>query len=100
MTITREQIFSDINNERKRQDEKWGEQHHPDGTSYEIFNWLADQFRNASNTNDKNGELTWTNILEEEVYEALSETDQAMLRKELIQVMAVCCAWVEDIDGR
>jgi hypothetical protein len=57
----------------------------------------------ARNSNDRavrEGTLTWTHILEEEVCEALAETDQERLREELVQVAAVACAWVECIDRR
>lgn len=33
----------------------------------------------------------------EEVYEALAESDENKLTEELIQVAAVCVAWVENI---
>ena len=44
------------------------------------------------------GEGTWADILREEYFEALAETDPARLRVELIQVAAVAVAWVEAID--
>jgi hypothetical protein len=64
-------VLDEVQDERRRQDAKWGEQNHPDGT-----------------------------IALEEVFEALVETDPAKLRDELLQVAAVAVAWVEAIDRR
>jgi hypothetical protein len=63
-----------VDAERQRQIAKFGDQHHPDGT--------------------------WMHVLIEEVFEALAEEDPAKLRAELVQVAAVCAAWITDIDGR
>lgn len=93
-------IADDIWDERERQNEKWGDQHHPDGTGDQYAVGLAEENRNVCQTNAANGNVTWMDILLEEVWEALAEDDLGKLRAELIQVAAVCCAWVEDIDGR
>jgi hypothetical protein len=45
-------------------------------------------------------QLTWRDILLEEVYEAFAETDSDRLREELIQVAAVALSWVDAIDRR
>jgi hypothetical protein len=39
-------------------------------------------------------------VLNEEVAEAFAESDPAKLRAELLQVAAVCAAWIYDIDTR
>lgn len=92
--------INDIANERARQDEMWGEQNHPDGTG-SIGNKLEADFRrkdcNAA-FNADNG--TWRQILLEEVYEALAESDPEKLREELVQTAAVCVAWIQAIDRR
>lgn len=85
---------------RRRQDDKWGEQNHPDGTGGAWFGAMAERKRDDADTAAAKGFLTWRHILAEEVYEALAETDPAKLREELIQVAAVAVSWVEAIDRR
>lgn len=93
-------VLVDIGQEREVQDKKWGaDRHLPDGT-HEDYADLARAFRDACDEHHKAGEGTWLDILLEEVYEAATERDMAKLRKELIQVAAVCCAWAEDLDSR
>lgn len=98
--LTHGRIFDDIAVERMRQDEKWGPQHHHDGTSARVFGQLADAYRDDCDRAASTDRLTWRHILLEEVFEALGEQDQAKLRAELVQVSAVVVAWVEDIDSR
>lgn len=86
--------------ERRSQDEKWGEQNHPDGTDTAFYKEYADRNREATEEAAREGYLTWTHILLEEVGEACAEEDTAALRAELIQVAAVATAWVEAIDRR
>jgi hypothetical protein len=93
-------VLAEIYAERARQDEKWGEQNHPDGTGnldqqrYAEFRrkWCQDAFGA--------GYGTWADVLAEEVAEAEAERDPARLRAELIQVAAVAVAWAEAIDRR
>jgi hypothetical protein len=94
-----QKVLGDIEDERVRQDAKWGEQNHEDGTSWEWdeLNKLVHEL------NDKKvalGELTWRDILHEEVVEAYGETDPGKLRAELVQVAAVAVCWAEAIDRR
>lgn len=115
-------VLHDILQERHRQNEKWGEQNHPDGTGPDeqpllevwyhatgspdpLEDFSATDLAKAAteSTDEKAGsgyELTWTDILLEEVFEALAESDPAKLRTELIQVAAVATQWVEAIDRR
>lgn len=93
--------------ERVRQDTKWGQQNHPDGTGpYVSFAmgpcYMIDAAENARARCQGNalGEDNWRDILLEEVFEALAEGDRDGLRRELIQVAAVAVAWVEAIDRR
>ena len=70
-------IVMDLSAERIRQDMKWGEQNHDDDR------WLA--------------------ILTEELGEiarALNEHDDENRNEELVQVAAVCVAWLEAIGRR
>lgn len=86
--------------ERERQDRKWGEQNHPDGTGRSVQRYLADSAkRNCQQAADE-GRVSWAHILTEEFYEALAESDPEKLRAELLQVAAVAVAWVEAIDRR
>jgi len=94
-------IAAEIVEERQRQVEKWGEQHHPDGVpaTLEEVNKAKYDCAEAGNTT---GVLTWRQILDEEIAEAYYEigADEEKLRVELLQVAAVCAAWAEDIDSR
>lgn len=93
-------ILHEIGDERGRQDRKWGEQNHPNGTGGPGRDALARHFRDRCNNATKEGRLTWQHILAEEVYEAFAESDPVRLRAELIQVAAVAAAWIEAIDRR
>ncbi|WP_406338236.1 hypothetical protein OG987_13265 [Streptomyces sp. NBC_01620] len=90
----------DIDQERQAQLKKFGEQRHPDGTGMHYQKALADQERRACQAAFENGRGTWRHILHEEVYEAFAEKDPDKLRTELLQVAAVCAAWISDIDQR
>ena len=89
----------DLMNERVRQIRKFGVQHHPDGT-HPSYHFEAVRARTATNAAAMDGSLTWEHILEEEFYEAMAETEWPLLRAELVQVAAVCLAWMEDGDER
>lgn len=87
-----------VDAERTRQHAKWGEQGHPDGTSNDRR--AAEAYRRLCQLAAEQGKVTWKLILEEEVQEAFAETDPVRLRAELVQVAAVCAAWIGDIDRR
>lgn len=101
-------VLAEISDERSRQDEKWGEQNHPDGTGPRVayaggLEYAADRRERARHKCDyehHRGTGTWAHILEEEHTEALAEDDPAKLRAELVQVTAVAVAWIEAIDRR
>jgi hypothetical protein len=100
MTLTSQyRVLADLVHERDRQDVKWGEQHHPDGTHGD-YESLANFYRSQCDKNHKAGTGTWADIALEEFFEALAEEDTTKLRKELIQVAAVAVNWIEDIDSR
>ena len=92
-------VLAEVRTERFRQDVKWGVQNHPNGTSLNNVH-----FRNRKYfVNEEliaTGKLTWQDIAEEEFLEAVSETDPVKLREELIQLAAVCVAWIECLDRR
>lgn len=88
-----------IRDERKRQDLKWGEQNHPDGTT-EDYRLAAESLKMYNDLAAKAGNITWRDILMEEVFEAFTETDPEKLAEELVQVAAVAVAWLEHIKRR
>jgi len=105
-SITTDRVLQEVLAERIRQDEKWGEQNHPDGTGTDD-NWTGTPFDVAADFHRREcqgaaarGEVTWAHIALEEDYEAYAETDPVKLRAELIQSIAVKVAWVEAIDRR
>jgi hypothetical protein len=101
MLATPETITSvtDVADERVRQVEKWGVQTRPNGTS---LGYAGAAAAAKFNTHAKaaDGTLTWVDILMEEVFEALAETDPTRLREEMVQVAAVAVAIIEDIDRK
>lgn len=116
----RASVLSEVAGERRRQDAKWGEQNHPDGTGPNEVplaeTWwntpendpledvaataLAKAATKATDANARTGTVTFADILLEEVFEALAEDEPAKLRTELVQVAAVATQWVEAIDRR
>ena len=97
-------VQREVMQERDRQDAKWGQQNHPDGSGDEPGSRLralqADHAREVCQKHAAEGTVTWLDILREELAEAFAESDPAKLRAELIQVAAVAVAWVEAIDRR
>ncbi len=113
-------ILEDIEKERNRQDTKWGaNQHHPDvdkevklGPSILdandacIFAGLPTEHtaKTYCESNIEEHNVNWAGILVEEVVEAVSSAAnpaaKAHTREELVQVAAVCAAWIEDLDSR
>jgi hypothetical protein len=108
-------VLCEVAAERERQDAKWGEQNHPDGTGRwrrvsggemrrdsdvaDIRAERAIEDKDACDLAAREGRLTWRHILREEVSEAFAEDGDA-LRVELIQSAAVIVAWIEAIDRR
>ncbi|MFE5699953.1 hypothetical protein [Rhodococcus koreensis] len=90
-------ILNEIRAERARQDAKWGEQNHADGTG-PGYQKHAHAARRRCKAAAEFGLVSFKDILDEEVNEAYAEDDPARLRAELIQVAAVAVAWVEKLD--
>lgn len=93
-------VLDDVRTERMRQIAKWGEQHREDGTGGGATGLGAEQAKRVCQRAEANGGASWNQVLSEEYFEAIAETDPAKLRAELVQVAAVACAWIEDIDSR
>ena len=92
-------IYEEIWLERRRQDTKWGEQDHENGTGKK-FERTRDWARDRCNSLFTAGTGTWFDILLEEVYEAAAEEDSKQLKEELYQVAAVAVAWIESIERK
>ena len=93
------EVLLEVSRERAAQDEKWGEQNHPDGTHKDLAS-MANLRRNQCDRAAAEGCVTFRHILAEEVAEAFAEEDSESLRAELIQVAAVAVSWIESIDRR
>lgn len=103
-------VLDEVGGERARQDAKWGQQNHQDGTgddrhlfrtrSRETYGTLCYLARSMCQHAAEQGNVTFADIFMEEVFEALAESDPAKLRTELIQSAAVLVAWVEAMDRR
>lgn len=93
-------IFDAVQDERDRQDQKWGAQHWPDGTGRIHDEALALSAQYVCDVHTRAGTVTWRDILWEEIHEAFAETEWSKLREELVQSMAVIAAWIEDGDNR
>ena len=106
-------IIDEIKLERQKQDEKWGVQNHPcldqtllnrDGgctpqrmcENYEIPS--ETRAKVMCDDSFKKGDGTYAHIALEEFAEVISEFDITKRRQELIQLTAVCVAWIESID--
>jgi hypothetical protein len=94
-----ETVLAEIRAERGRQDAKWGEQNHPDGTGAQFANRAAYE-RIRTETAAADGALTFRHVLAEEVAEAYAESDPDRLRAELVQVAATAVCWIQAIDRR
>jgi hypothetical protein len=103
----------EVEAERERQNKKWGEQNHPDGTNPDTdplerilepgWNNATDLATNATNVTDselKDNTVTFQDIFLEEVFEAIAEDDEEKLYTELVQVAAVAQQWGEAIRRR
>jgi hypothetical protein len=95
--ITISRALLEVAAERAQQDDKWGEQNHPDGTGQHLAHYAAAAQR-LTDSMTQRGRITYRHILDEEVREAFAESDRDKLRAELIQVAAVAVAWIEKLD--
>ena len=93
-------IFAEIDLERKRQDEKWGEQNHPMEPRNYDRKYARKVLKKLQQENDTSQEKCWHNILSEEVIEAVLETDPKRQREEMIQMAAVAVNIIECLDRR
>lgn len=111
-------VLAAVVTERARQDAKWGaDRTQPDAhAGIDNYEWdrrhgathmlgilSAKMYRSMVEASARRGELSWSEILMEEVAEAAEEGgvgNLALLYVELIQVAAVAVAWAEDVKRR
>lgn len=93
-------VLEEVAAERRRQDDTWGEQNHPNGTGERVWGDMEQQQKQVNQVMVEINQLTWMDILLEEVVEAFATDDERQLRAELVQVAAVATAWIECIDRR
>lgn len=104
--------------ERARQDAKWGEQNHPDGTGpiHSLIGGVlafippkkdidnasaADAATARTDEHARVGGCTWEDILTEEVLEAAAcEQNSPELREEVVQTTAVGIGWLGAMERR
>lgn len=96
----RDSVF-EVNVERDRQEAKWGQQNHPNGdVRPSDDNKRAALYAKARCQKNTPEQDNWRDIMDEEITEAYECSNDADLRKELVQVAAVAVAWIEAIDRR
>lgn len=101
--------IADALRERERQLAKWGDQS-PACVPWEVPGWrgwnerqVAEEMERAAKADCerefKAGRGTWWHIANEELAECLAAPPEKR-REELVQLTAVCLAWLEDFDNR
>lgn len=109
-------VLHEVHLERLAQDQRWGQQDHPDVPPWRAPSLSsdgdglppraslglpsADHARWMCDTAAKLGKVTWAHILTEELCEAIDAPDPASRRRELVQLAAVAVAAAEAIDRR
>lgn len=109
-------VYEEVQTERVRQNEKWGEQNHPiidpdtfthGGVSFagrEVCEWYGvPSEKDACEAYEcavSRGDVAWADVLIEELAEALEAAtrSESEARAELVQLAAVAIAAVECID--
>ena len=92
-------FFNEIHEERVAQLRKWGVHHWPGGTNTSSDDGqMAREAKRVTDAAMVIGDLTWRDILVEEILEAFAEGEWPKVRGELVQAAAVIAAWVEDGD--
>ena len=107
--LARREILGQIRLERERQHALWGEQNHPsvpregpevafDDGEPSILLCDDSDSQKACDRAFREGSGTWAHIAVEELSEAVYAKDETKRREELVQLAAVCVAWIEAID--
>jgi hypothetical protein len=99
--------IENLENELKRQIEKWGIKDHPSTTSgrniekdrihnyYEIPS--EERAKYLLGKAEKEGNLSWSHIAIEELSEAIAEPDPSKRYEEVCQLACVCLNWMDSI---
>lgn len=103
--VLRLEIYKMMNEERKRQDARWGVQDHDIAgvgeSRRELYKECADEIKNSNDRFVLAGlELSWDTILLEEIYEVFSAESNEERVEELVQVLAVGMEIIENIIRR
>lgn len=108
LTACASTAIADALAERVRQLAKWGDQSHPcvpwelPGRGYDE-RFVAEAMERAAKADCerefKAGRGTWWHIANEELAEVLAAPPEKR-REELVQLTAVCLAWLEDLDNK
>lgn len=93
-------VLGDVQAERSRQIAKWGVQHRKDGSDPGTYRAIAARSRENFQNAEAAGSATWHQAVNGPFYESVSKTDPVALRAALVELAAVACAWIEDIDSR
>lgn len=103
-TVQKHPNIRDALLEMKRQVDKWGIQNHESYTQAGVLAgnsvWFANQAKAVCDLKAERGDLSWTDILLEEVFEAIEEAEKGNLVNldtELVQCIAVIQSWRESI---
>lgn len=100
-------VLDEVRRERELQDVKWGVQRHQSVLAMEpearaMHYGIPTEARAKERCEEafKEGLGTWADIAVEELAEVVCARDDVVRRGELVQLAAVCAAWIEDIDRR
>jgi hypothetical protein len=103
------QVMTDVENERRRQDARWGNPDTPHqryrrvgGENTEQHRKDRDEVREAVQALSEKGTETWMDLLWEEMMELSAEPDDdwEAQRREAIQLAATAIAMVQAVEGR
>lgn len=87
-------FFDAVDQEVRRQLDKWGAQDHADGTSHEKYHILEAVAKAECDHAEATGNQSWALIGIEEMMEAAaSDPDSPNLDVEIVQVAAVMASW-------
>jgi hypothetical protein len=91
-------VLEDLAQERRAQFQQWGEQTIPFGSGSYVFKLMCEHYQSTCQANADAGTVTFADVLLEEVFEALAESDPLKLKDELIDAGAVIVQWIELIN--
>jgi len=108
-------VYEEVQSERNRQDEKWGIQDHPSisdnivaGPSSNLSERInryygiptIDKAKYVADEAANKYDLTWGHIAVEELCEVIGADNEIHRRHELVQLAAVCIAWIDCLDRK